>query len=265
MSETELNVVCKSCGAEVSPYVTECPYCGARLRKRAPELELGGDGGLEPKQTRREKRREEKARQKAARKADAPARSLAIGARPWATIALILIPAVALIVRIAIGNVLEDFGGVIVPFDSEWWRLFTAPFAYLSVGYLFAVGLAVALFGPGLERRFGTLPTFLLLLACGALGTLAASAIADQRDIFTVIAGGNGIALGAIGAWFMVARSEAGARGEHVEVAGVIVSAAVILLLPVVVSTADFWGGLAGGLVGTLAGFTATRFSRPRG
>ena len=59
MSETELNVVCKSCGAEVSPYVTECPYCGARLRKRAPELELGGDGGLEPKQTRREKRRED--------------------------------------------------------------------------------------------------------------------------------------------------------------------------------------------------------------
>ena len=24
----ELSVVCKSCGSEVSPYVTECPYCG---------------------------------------------------------------------------------------------------------------------------------------------------------------------------------------------------------------------------------------------
>ena len=35
----ELFVVCKSCGSEVSPYITECPYCGARLRKRAPKIE----------------------------------------------------------------------------------------------------------------------------------------------------------------------------------------------------------------------------------
>ena len=43
MAETELSVVCKSCGSEVSPYVTECPYCGTRLRKRAPKLERRGD------------------------------------------------------------------------------------------------------------------------------------------------------------------------------------------------------------------------------
>lgn len=261
MSETELRVVCKSCGAEVSPYVTECPYCGARVRKRAPDLERGGDGGFEAKQSRREKRREEKARQKAQRQP----RERSLGVRPWATISLILIPAVALLVRIATGNGLEGFGGVVVPFDSEWWRVITAPFAYLSVGYLFAVGLAIALFGPGLERRFGTVPAFLLLFACGALGTLAASAVADQRDVITVIAGGNGIALGAIGAWYMVARSESRVTGESIQVAGVIVSAAVILLLPVVVPTADFWSGLVGGLVGVLAGFTATRFSGPRG
>lgn len=260
MSETELSVVCKSCGAEVSPYVTECPYCGARVRKRAPDLERVGDGGLEPKQSRREKRREEKARQKAARQ---PRRTRAaeLGARPWATILLVLIPAVAMVVRIAIGDELDTFGGIIVPFGSEWWRLITAPFAYLSVGYLFAVGLAIALFAPGLERRFGTLPTFLLLIACGALGTFAGSAIADQRDVFTVIAGGNGIALGAIGAWYMAARSGLRATGEAVETAGVVISAAVILLLPVVVPTADFWSGLVGGVVGVVAGYTATRFA----
>jgi membrane associated rhomboid family serine protease len=259
MSETELSVVCKSCGAEVSPYVTECPYCGARVRKRAPDLERAGDGGLEPKQSRREKRREEKARQKAARR---PRRvdTVELGARPWATILLVLIPAVAMLVRIAIGNELDTFGGFIVPFGSEWWRLITAPFAYVSVGYLFAVGLAIALFAPGLERRFGTVPTFLLLVACGALGTFAGSAIADQRDVFTVIAGGNGIALGAIGAWYMVARSDSRAGGNEIETAGVVIAAAVILLLPVVVSTADFWGGLVGGIVGAVAGYTATRF-----
>src|SRR6059058_2683608 len=43
MSETELSVICKNCGSEVSPYVTECPYCGARLRRRAPKLEREGD------------------------------------------------------------------------------------------------------------------------------------------------------------------------------------------------------------------------------
>ena len=56
MAETELSVVCKSCGAEVSPYVTECPYCGTRLRKRAPKLERHGDE-LQARETRRARRR----------------------------------------------------------------------------------------------------------------------------------------------------------------------------------------------------------------
>ena len=40
----DLNVVCKNCGSEVSPYITECPYCGQRLRKRAPKLSQEGEG-----------------------------------------------------------------------------------------------------------------------------------------------------------------------------------------------------------------------------
>ena len=38
----DLFVVCKNCGSEVSPYITECPYCGTRLRKRAPKLDRNG-------------------------------------------------------------------------------------------------------------------------------------------------------------------------------------------------------------------------------
>ena len=41
-SGPELFVVCKKCNSEVSPYITECPYCGTRLRKRAPKLDKGG-------------------------------------------------------------------------------------------------------------------------------------------------------------------------------------------------------------------------------
>ena len=37
-SRADLFVVCKQCGSEVSPYITECPYCGHRLRRRAPKL-----------------------------------------------------------------------------------------------------------------------------------------------------------------------------------------------------------------------------------
>ena len=35
----DLFVICKNCQSEVSPYITECPYCGNRLRKRAPKLD----------------------------------------------------------------------------------------------------------------------------------------------------------------------------------------------------------------------------------
>ena len=34
----DLFVVCKNCRAEVSPYITECPYCGHRLREHAEDL-----------------------------------------------------------------------------------------------------------------------------------------------------------------------------------------------------------------------------------
>jgi len=54
----DLNVVCKNCGSEVSPYITECPYCGQRLRKRAPKLRPEGESAeLAPAKRRRRLRR----------------------------------------------------------------------------------------------------------------------------------------------------------------------------------------------------------------
>src|SRR5271167_3920173 len=44
-SGADLFVVCKQCGSQVSPYVTECPYCGHRLRRRAPKLPREGRRG----------------------------------------------------------------------------------------------------------------------------------------------------------------------------------------------------------------------------
>jgi membrane associated rhomboid family serine protease len=253
MSETELSVICKNCGSEVSPYVTECPYCGARLRKRAPKLERRGDG-LEAKPQRGPGSRIFRIRLRGREGGEARA-----GHRPYATLAAILGSAALLLALTASGESLATFGGLIVPLEDDWWRFLTAPFAYADVGYLFVVAVGLAIFGPGVERRLGTAPTAVLLLACGALGMLAAAGIADARGEVAAIAGGNGMALGALAAWFAIRRSEArGAIDQEYDTIGVAVAAAVLLALPIFESTADVFAGLAGGLVGGLAGIAAS-------
>ncbi len=188
MSETELSVICKNCGSEVSPYVTECPYCGARLRKRAPKLERRGDA-LEPQRPRRRRR------------LLPPRPAVLAGDRPYATLVVILGSAIMLLLQEATGYELFSFGGILVPFQEEWWRYLTAPFAYGDVGYLFVVALGLAIFAPGVERRLGIVPTAVLLLACGSLGMLAAVGFANSQDEVALLAGGNGIALGMLAAW----------------------------------------------------------------
>jgi membrane associated rhomboid family serine protease len=245
VSETELSVICKNCGSEVSPYVTECPYCGARLRKRAPKLERRGEG-LEAKRSRRRARR-----QRAVAKRFEPG-------RPYVTISAILAGAVLLLVQRASGNSLATYGGLVVPLESDPWRYLTAPFAYSDVGYLFVVAVALVLFVPGLERRLGLFASALLVLACGALGMLAAYGIEDARESIVVIAGGNGMALGALAAWLAIRRAEVrGAIDEELDRVGVAVVAAVLLLLPIFDDSANVFAGVAGGLVGGLAGLAA--------
>jgi membrane associated rhomboid family serine protease len=247
MSETELRVICKNCGSEVSPYVTECPYCGARLRKRAPKLERRGDA-LEPKPSR-----------PARRLIPAALRGASLGAeRPYATLAVILGSAALILVQKATAYGVASFGGLIVPFRDEWWRYLTAPFAYTDLGYLFVVAIALAIFGIGLEKRLGSLAAGLLMVACGSLGMLAATAIVNAQDGIEVMAGGNGLALGVLAAWFAIRRSEAAlAIDQEYDRVGVAVVAVVLLALPIFESTADPYAGVAGGLVGGLAGLLA--------
>src|SRR5690606_26417463 len=148
------------------------------------------------------------------------------------------------------GDPLATFGGLVVPVEGDWWRFLTAPFAYVDVGYLFVVAVDLAIFGTGLERRLGTPPTAILLVACGSLGMLAASGVASAQGEIAVIAGGNGMALGAVAAWFTIRRSEAhGAVDADYDRIGIAVAAAVLLALPLFVSTADFFAGVAGGAV----------------
>src|SRR5271157_5761157 len=161
-SGADLFVVCKQCGSEVSPYITECPYCGNRLRRRAPKLlkvgapepqrgRRGGLGGLlggGRGKTRRAPRR------RAARAhSDRWATS-----RPYATIAIVVIPCICWVAVRAEPYLYTHMlliGGV----HGEWWRLVTTQWVYFSgsgggVYAFLAIGSA-GLFGWLLERRHG--------------------------------------------------------------------------------------------------------------
>lgn len=249
MSETELRVICKNCGSEVSPYVTECPYCGARLRKRAPKLERRGDA-LEAKPPRRSPGRFIPAALRG---------GAGVGAdRPYATLAVILGSAALILVQKATAYGVASFGGLIVPFREEWWRYLTAPFAYVDVGYLFVIAIALAIFGIGLEKRLGSAATALLMVACGSLGMVAAAGIVSAQNGVEVMAGGNGLALGVLAAWFAMRHAEAkNAIDQEYDRIGVAVVAVVLLALPIFESTANPYAGIVGGLVGGLAGLLA--------
>ena len=250
-------MVCRSCGEEVSPYVTECPYCGTRLRKRAPKLELRGDE-LTPRESRRARRRLTRAQ-----------RAERLGERPYAVLAAILVSAIVLLVRVA-SPALDtyDLGGLVGPVGDDWWRYLAAPFVYPGLGYLFIATLGIAIFGIPVEQRLGLIATAILIVACGALGMLAAdgihTAFAPEDDVL-LAAGGNGIALGLLCAWAVMRAAELRAHpDEDVEVIGAAVAAAILILLPIADDFANVFAGLAGALVGAGCGLAAALARRER-
>ena len=250
----ELSVVCRSCGSEVSPYVTECPYCGQRLRKRAPRLEREGDE-IRVRESRRDKRRRER-RERAQER-----RSIALASRPLATAITLLAGAVIIILGRAVPLSLDQLGAAVGPVGSEGWRYVTAPFAYDDLGAFLVLGIAIWVFGSAVERRLGTLATATLILATGTLGTLAASAAVSAGVIdFLFVAGGNAVALGLLGAWLMLRREEAKRyHSDSYETVAVAVAALVLLLLPLFEAGADPIAGVVGGLVGLAMGGLASR------
>jgi membrane associated rhomboid family serine protease len=237
--------------------VTECPYCGTRLRKRAPKLELRGDE-LAPRESRRSRRRQARA-QRAERLAE----------RPYAVIAAIGIPALLLLVRVASPSLDSyDLGAIVGPVENDWWRYLAAPFVYPDIGYLFVASVGIAIFGISVEQRLGLISTVVLILACGGLGMLAAdgieTAFASSNDVL-LAAGGNGIALGLLSAWAVMRAAEVRAHpDEDVELIGAAVAAAVLILLPVVDDYANVFAGLGGALVGAGCGLVAALARRER-
>jgi membrane associated rhomboid family serine protease len=253
MAQTpDLFVVCKNCGNEVSPYITECPYCGTRLRKRAPKIER--DGSVTPSG------REKKARKRAPvprlsrfRPDEIPGIRGDITARPYATIILVVLSLFGylLLFPVDVGDVALDG-----PVGSDWWRVAVSPFLYANIWYELVAVTAIGVFGWLLERRHGPIAVLVLFALCG-IGGIALTAAVDPSP-FAI--GGNGAALGLLCAWAvpdLIARS----RGDDYEgdLLGTATFAIVLLLMPVATTEASAIAGFAGGAVGLLAGLVLAR------
>jgi membrane associated rhomboid family serine protease len=257
VSQPDLFVVCKNCGAEVSPYVTECPYCGQRVRKRAPKIDRGGT--LAPPPRRR--------RTRLPRLRADEIEGIAPEVRPWATMLLIAASLAATVVYAADRTL--DLGFVVTPGLDEVWRWFTAPFLHeTALGYQFVALVAVAVFGAQIERRFGWLPVLAAFVLCGAAGvavavTLELPPLFASDDFGTPVLGANGAALGLLCAW-LVDHRLAARRGDNREadLLGVAVVAAVLVLLSVAVEEANIGAALGGAAAGSLIGLALPLFTR---
>jgi membrane associated rhomboid family serine protease len=243
MAEVDLNVVCKHCGAEVSPYITECPYCGQRLRKRAPKLKQEGEEHLAPKPRRLRRARRRRAEEK-------PLAWMRTE-RPYGTIALVLAGAVVYLVVQASNLSYLDLGAMIGPLDQDWWRLGATQFVYENVGYMLAVGIAIAIFGSSLEGRYGPAVTVGVFLVAGAAGMYLASELENLPLAF----GGNGSALGLLSAWLVRdLRDRRSGYDTESDLLGVAVIAAVLAAMPLLETTANELVGVGGAASGAVLG-----------
>ena len=245
-SGPDLFVICKSCGSEVSPYITECPYCGGRLRKRAPKLDRGGV----PKPPKPKRQRPSLGR---LRPGEMP--GVRADSRAWA-VWLLLLASVLVPLAASLGFYNELDIALVGPVDGEYWRGLTTLFVYGQGGYQAVVVASLALFAWLLERRHGWWAPLLVFLACGAAG----SALAIGVDPNPLAAGANGAALGLLAAW-VVRDLLARRRGEEIEgdLLGVLVIAIVLALLPAASPEANVFSGIGGAVAGLVLGLGLSR------
>jgi membrane associated rhomboid family serine protease len=263
----DLFIVCKHCGSEVSPYITECPYCGHRLRRRAPKLpregapapsgrgvlgrlgsRSGGDGEREaPQRTTRTRRR----------RPSLPFTG-AVAVRPYATITLIAVSCVGWVLLRA-GFIRFDRPIIFGALQGDWWKLFSTQVSYFDGWYAFFTLLVIAIFGWLVEQRHGPAVVLALFFGAGVAGDLVALAVYP----LPIIVGGNAGALALIAAW--AAPDLRDARGGHYyegDLLGAGALAALMLAIPFARPEASWLAGVVGGAIGLLVGLGLPRGER---
>jgi membrane associated rhomboid family serine protease len=263
MSQPDLFVVCKSCGSEVSPYVTECPYCGTRLRKRAPKIEREGGVPKPPRPPRGRLGRRKRDPAAAPRLSRLRANEIPgiradrdPSARPWMTILLV---ALSLGVFISLAFVV-DADLALTALGGDPWRYATAPFLNENGWAQFASVVGVGVFGWLLERRHGPFVVLVVFLIAGVGSVVASAALLPDEAYY----GTHGAALGLLAAWtvpVLIARRRH-RRDDDADLLGVAVLAAVLALIPLAVDSSMLVAGL-GLVLGAVCGFVLG-VARPR-
>ena len=230
-SSPDLFVVCKNCGSEVSPYITECPYCGTRLRKRAPKIER--DGTVSEPKPKKQKQKQKRTPRVPRVRGERTGVRAALETRPWATLTLVVL---SLFGYLLLSVTARADVAVAGPIEGEWWRVAASPFVYGSPWYELAAVVAIGIFGIALTAAIDPTPLAL---------------------------GGNGAGLGLLCAW-AVPDLLARARGEEYDgdLLGTLVLALVVLLMPLAVPEASAIAGFAGAAAGLLCGLVLARSQR---
>jgi hypothetical protein len=249
-SGADLFVVCKKCGSEVSPYITECPYCGNRLRRRAPKLPRDRlqdpGGGL----LRRASLGRLRHGEIAGVRADTP---------PYVTFAIVI---ASCALWIAAQGAYVNIGKLVIvgPLDGEWWKLLSSQFVYasgFSAGlFMFSALFAVAIFGSLLERSHGWLLVLGLFFGAGVTGGLAAEA----AYTLPLVTGANAGALALLCAW--AAPNVIAARAHdyyEADLLGAGAIAVVLLAMPYARPEASWLAGIVGAALGLTVGLGVSR------
>jgi membrane associated rhomboid family serine protease len=273
MSQPDLFVVCKNCQAEVSPYITECPYCGTRLRKRAPKIERAGAPAAAPKRAPRVRvpgrnrsraktparsKKRESPRLGRLRAGEIPGIRGEEHGRPYATFVLVA-ASFGLWLSLAF-YVKADFA--VTAIGGDPWRFLTASLLNDGTAAQFAAVVGIGVFGWLIERRYGAIALILLFLLCGPGALAAATAI----DPGAVVFGSHGAALGLLCAWAVPALMERqrSDRDDDSDMLGVAVIAAVLLLVPLL-SQGSALAGFIGAAIGAVCGVLLATLRPARG
>ena len=254
-SGADLFVVCKQCGSEVSPYITECPYCGNRLRRRAPKLPPANAPhapGAAAGGSRRCSRARGRSEARGSRARACTTRRRRWGAeRPYATIALVAASCAAWVVSHAKPDLYLHMAvigpaarGLVEAVHERSSRTLDGVYAFVAL-------LTVAIFGWLLERRHGPAVVLALFLGAGATGALVASAVYSVA----IVSGGNAAALALLAAW-AAPDLEAARAGAYYEgdLLGAGAMAALLLAIPFARPEASWLAGVAGGALGLAVG-----------
>jgi membrane associated rhomboid family serine protease len=245
----DLFVICKNCGSEVSPYITECPYCGNRLRKRAPKLDRHG------KISERITRRPPSPSLPRLRRGEIP--GIRHDSHPYATGVLVALGVVGCLVwRVGSINV---FNLVVQGhLEGQWWRTFSASFMYDNTGYaVVALGI-IGLYGTLLERRYGPMIVVLLFLIGGVAGMAVAGLTTPM-----VIMGGNGSAFALLTAWCVPDLTRLIRKDDFDgDLIGTAVLAVLLALMPIATQQASWAAAGVGAGAGLVLGYLLSRIHR---